>query len=498
MQFQETASKFAREKVLPAAPKIDSLDLYDRGIMSEAGQLGFFGIAYGEEAGGLGLGIYPWTRVVAEISKASASVGLNMNVQGCLAARAIEVFGSEAQKQKFLAPLLSADKIGAFGLTESGSGSDAFSLSSYVVDKGTHLELHGGKNFITQATEMDVLAVFARMGQGGPLTGFLLEVTPENRGDIIVRKEEKLGMHGTGTAQLAFDGIQIPKENIIGGVGQGKDILNAILYDGRITIAAVGEGVQAASLEASLAYAEQRTQFRKPIIEFHAIQQKLAEMKLNYDLTKLMIWHASEVRDRGDDFAVEASAAKLFSSEAAVSAALDAIQIHGGYGYINEYPTGRFLRDAKLLTIGEGTTEVQRMVIAKRLLSALRARAGVDVGEYFIYPVDVGELTALNDVHSAILMGESRAALSSGGRFKQKIGDILADLFVDYLGLGLLSRHMHTLGNVDEALLSLAERRATDRASAARAVFGRITDTLPETKVVSGMSEVLKNALKKE
>jgi alkylation response protein AidB-like acyl-CoA dehydrogenase len=419
-----------------------------------------------------------------------------MNVQGCLAARAIEKFGSPGQVERFLKPLIAGEKIGAFALTEPGSGSDAFSLKAYVEDRGDHYELHGTKNFITQGEVADVIAVFARHGKGGLISGYLLEVTPAIREQIIVRKEKKLGMRGTGTVQLSFDGVKLPKENIIGEIGQGRDILNYILFDGRITIAAVAEGCQSACLDASLKYAEEREQFGKSIITFYEIQRMLADMATNYEITKLLIFLASETRSAGEDIALEASIAKLFSSEAAVSAALNAVQIHGGYGYTQDYPVERILRDAKLFTIGEGTTEVQKMIIARELNRKYRAGKGIEGFEDVLIPIVAGD-GFLGDIgpsfYATLDQARSMFGSNDGSIGRQKADSIITNMAVDYLGLGLLywlsdavpEREKNKILGMVEIVKERAERWGSNPL---QKLLALLKEESPETRIVTELS----------
>ncbi len=368
--LQTWARVFAAREILPLAEKIDREDEYPFQLQKKMGEYGLLGITLPKEYGGLGLDMVGASIVGEEISKASLSAGFLMGVQNGLAGSAIALFGSEEQKAKYIPRLVKGEIIGAYGLTEPGAGSDAAAISTKAVREGSSYVVNGSKMFITQGAVADLLVLFARTGPSGSgaagITTLLVE--KGDAGFRVGQKLEVMGARGTGTAELLFENCRVGQERVVGHEGDGFLIALGILGRSRIGAASAAVGVGEAALEASLAYAAKRSIFDRPLGKFEAIRFMLADMATRLSAAKLLTFHAATVHDRGDDFMKEASMAKYFASEAAVWAAERAIQIHGGYGVSKLLPVERYLRDAKILDIVEGTSEVQRWILSKELL----------------------------------------------------------------------------------------------------------------------------------
>jgi alkylation response protein AidB-like acyl-CoA dehydrogenase len=365
-----TVRKFCEEKVKAQARAWDKHETFPAEVVRELGHMGLLGVCQPEEVGGSGLGYTELALVCEEIGRYDGSLALTVASHNGLGTGHLATFGSKAQKDKFLPKLAKGEILGAWGLTEPGSGSDAAGMRTTAVKKGAHWILNGAKMFITQGTVAGcyvVLAVTDKEQRHKGVTAFMLE--PGMKGFTTRKLHDKMGMRASDTAELVFDNVEVPEENVVGEVGQGFIDTMKILDRGRITIAAIGCGIIRGSLEEGLRYSKDRQAFGKPISDFQAIQWKLANMATDYDASRLLTLRAASLADKKMPFSKEASIAKLFSSEAAMRASTEAIQIHGGYGYTQEFPVERYLRDAKLLEIGEGTSEVQRMVIARHVLS---------------------------------------------------------------------------------------------------------------------------------
>ncbi len=367
--LRRTVREFAEAELRPHTRAWDEAQGFPREVFAKLGALGLAGVCLPPAYGGAGLAALDWAIVMEELACVDAGVALSLAAHHSLAAAHIALVGSPEQKQRFLTPLASGERIGCWGLTEAGSGSDAGGMRTSALRDGAGWVLNGSKNFITNGGIADtavVMAVTDRTAGKKGISAFLVERgTPGFRAG---KKEDKLGVRSSDTSELVLEDCRIPAENLLGRAGAGFVDTLRILDRGRIGIAAFSLGIARAALEASLRYARERKQFGHPIADFQAIQFKIAEMATKVDASRLLIWRAAFLADRGQNHTAESSMAKLFAGEAAVEVALEAIQIHGGYGYIKDYPVERYLRDAKLGTIGEGTSEVQRMVIARQLL----------------------------------------------------------------------------------------------------------------------------------
>jgi len=378
---QRTARDFAREKVLPRAREIDEQGRVPKELLAEMASLGFLGIYVPESYGGAGLDALSYALVSEEINRACASTGVVMSSHVSLVVDPVLHYGSDAQKDRFLRPLASGDKLGCFALSEPASGSDAAAMRTSARRDGDAWVLNGTKNFITNGASADITLVFAQTQVGDAskssgseaararhrgIAAFLVE--KGTRGFSVGKLEHKLGIRGSDTAQLVFQDCRVPAENLLGEVGEGFKIALATLDGGRISIAAQAVGIARACLEDSLAYAKEREAFGKKIVEFQAIQWKLADMATEIDAARLLVWRAATLKDRGQDHILAAAQAKLFASDVAVRAARECVQIFGGYGYLTDFPAERHYRDAKITEIYEGTSEIMNLVIAQEIL----------------------------------------------------------------------------------------------------------------------------------
>lgn len=367
--IRDTIKDFADKHIRPVIMEYDESQKFPIEIMKHLGELGFMGILIPEEYGGADLGYIDYAIIVEELAKVDPSVSLSVAAHNGLCTNHINLFGNEEQKKKYLPDLASGQKIGAWGLTEAASGSDAAGLKSTAVKDGEHYILNGSKQFTTHGTVGETYVVMAitnkDAGKKG-ISAFILEKGME--GLIIGKKENKLGMRASDTTQLAFENCKVPAENLLGEKGMGFINSMQVLEGGRISIAALSVGLAQGCLDASVKYSKERHQFGKSLSEFQAIQFKLAEMQTNIEAARMLTYRAAFMKDNGIPNTKEAAEAKLFASEIAEKAANEAIQIFGGYGFIKEYPVEKFYRDVKLLTIGEGTSEIQRIVIARDLL----------------------------------------------------------------------------------------------------------------------------------
>lgn len=367
--IRNTIKDFAEKNIRPVIMEYDEAQIFPMDIMKQLGDLGFLGILVPEEFGGAGLGYVEYTLIIEELSKVDPSIGLSVAAHNGLCTNHINLFGNDSQKKKYLPDLASGKKIGAWGLTESASGSDAAGLLSFAVKNGDQYILNGSKQFTTHGTVGETYVVIAitnkDAGKKG-ISAFILEKGME--GLIIGKKENKLGMRASDTTQLAFENCKVPVENLLGEEGMGFINSMKVLEGGRISIAACSVGLAQGCLDASLKYSQERKQFNTQLFNFQAIQFKLAEMATNIEAARMLTYRAASMKDAGIPNTKEAAEAKLFASEIAEKAASEAVQIFGGYGFIKEYPVEKFYRDVKLLTIGEGTSEIQRIVIARDLL----------------------------------------------------------------------------------------------------------------------------------
>lgn len=369
IMIRNTIKDFAEKNIRPVVMEYDESQKFPMEIMKQLGELGFLGILVPEELGGAGLGYVEYAIIVEEISKVDPSIGLSVAAHNGLCTNHINLFGNNVQKKKYLPDLASGRKIGAWGLTESFSGSDAAGLKSIAIKDGSSWILNGSKQFTTHGTVAETYVVMAitnkDAGKKG-ISAFILEKGFE--GLNIGKKENKLGMRASDTTQLAFENCKVPAENLLGEEGMGFINSMKVLEGGRISIAANSLGLAQGALNAAVNYSKERKQFGKHLSDFEAIQFKLAEMQTNIEAARMLTYRAAWMKDNGIPNTKEAAEAKLFASEIAEKAANEAIQIFGGYGFIKEYPVEKYYRDAKLLTIGEGTSEIQRIVIARDLL----------------------------------------------------------------------------------------------------------------------------------
>jgi len=371
LMIQEMARKFAESELEPIAEEIDRTMEYPIELFAKMGELGFMGLIVPDKYGGTGTDTVTYAIVVEELSRACGSTGLGVAAHNSLACGPIVILGNEEQKQKYLPGLASGQTIGAFCLTEPGSGSDAAGITTTATLKGDKYILNGTKTFVTNGGWAGTLVATAITDpEAGPdgISAFVIE--NDFPGFVVGAKEKKLGLRASGTFEIIFDNCEVPVENRLGEEGQGFRAFMKTLDGGRISIGAFALGIAQASLDKSLAYGIDRKQFDSRIVDFQAIQMMLADMATEIKASRLLVHDAARLKDAGEDFGEAASMCKLFASETATRCADKAIQIHGGYGYCREYHVERYYRDAKLAEIGEGTSEIQRMVIARKLLAA--------------------------------------------------------------------------------------------------------------------------------
>ncbi|MDP7350303.1 MAG: acyl-CoA dehydrogenase family protein [Nitrospinota bacterium] len=364
----DTVKKFAEKEIKPIACEIDVKAAIPQDILQKTSEMGLFGIPFPEEFGGSGLDYSSFIAAIEEIAAADASVALTI-LAHTLCTNHIFLFGNKEQKNKFLPPLIKGEEIGAWALTEPSSGSDAGSMKTTAKKSGSNWNLNGQKLFTTNGSRANTFVILAKTDESKGTKGvsaFIVEKDTE--GLKIGKKLNKLGLRGSDTVEVFIDNLKLPEENLIGKVNKGFNQTMEILDAGRIGISALAIGIARASLQASLKYAKERKQFGKLIKEFQATQWKLSDMAAKIDAARLLAQRAAYLKTKGEKFTKEASMAKLISSETAVMCANNAVQIHGGYGYITEYNVERYFRDAKICEIGEGTSEIQRIVIARELL----------------------------------------------------------------------------------------------------------------------------------
>ncbi len=368
--FQKSARDFAMKELAPIASQLDEEARFPGEIIKKLGELGFMGIAIPEEYGGAGADYRCYVLAIEEISKACASTGVIVSVNNSLVCDPLLTFGSEEQKRRYLTPLAKGEKLGCFALTEPNAGSDASNQQTTVRRDGDFYILNGNKIFITNAPEADIAIVFGQADKAKGHKGICAFIIEKGTPGFRVGKvEEKLGIKASSSSELILEDCRVSRDNLLGEEGQGFKIAMATLDGGRIGIAAQAVGIAQACLEASINYAKERVQFGHPIASFQAIQWMLADMATHVEAARLLTYRAAFLKDQGKRITKEAAMAKLFASEVAMAAGVKAIQIFGGYGYMMEYPAGRYFRDAKVTEIYEGTSEVQRMVIAHSLLT---------------------------------------------------------------------------------------------------------------------------------
>lgn len=372
MLIQQSIREYSEKEILPNIMKWDEDQIFPRDVFTKLGEQGFMGILVPEEFGGAGLGYTHYALVVEELARYDPSISLSVAAHNGLCTNHINLFGTKEQKEKYLVNLAQGKFIGAWCLTEPTSGSDAGSLKSIARKENGQYIINGSKTFATHGSVGQVAVVFAKTnpekGKKG-ISAFIVETN--SPGYIVLKKENKLGCRASDTAQLSFDNLTVPEENLLGREDEGFMNALQVLQGGRISIAAMALGLAEGAYEAALKYSKERQQFGKSISEFQAIQFKLADMKTMIEAARLLVYRAAALKDQGKDVSYEASLAKLYASEIAVKITEQALQIHGGYGFTKDFPVEKFYRDVKLTTIGEGTSEIQRLIIAKSILSEL-------------------------------------------------------------------------------------------------------------------------------
>jgi alkylation response protein AidB-like acyl-CoA dehydrogenase len=360
---------FAEKEIRPNLKQWDDEEHFPVDVMKKMGELGLLGIFVPEEYGGSGFGYFEYATALMELGRVCGGIGLSVAAHNSLCTGHIYYHGNEAQKRKYLPKLATGEWIGAWGLTEANTGSDAMRMKCTAVKEGNEWVINGSKNWITHGLSGDVAVVLIRTGDlldSNGITAFIIEKgTP---GFSAVKIKEKLGVRASETAELIFDNVRIPEENVIGEVGMGFKQAMQILDGGRISIAALSCGIARGAFEASVKYAKEREQFGQPIAHFQAIGFKLADMATEVKAAELLTFQAADLKNKKQPLTKQGAFAKYFASEVAVKCGNEAVQIMGGYGYTKEYPAEKFLRDSKLMTIGEGTSEIQKLVISREIL----------------------------------------------------------------------------------------------------------------------------------
>ncbi len=368
--FREMVREFAAKEVAPHAKRVDEEGVFPRETIKQIGELGLMGVVIPTEYGGAGADNVCYAIAMEEIARACASTSVIVSVNNSLVGDPIYKFGTEAQKQKYLIPIAGGSILGCFALSEPGAGSDAAGQQTTARKDGNAFILNGTKNFITNALEADIALVFATVDRDLRAKGICAFIVEKGTpGFSITKVEKKLGIKGSSCCQLLFEDCRVPEGNLLGEVGLGFKIAMATLDAGRIGIAAQAVGIAQAALDMSLSYATQRQAFDKPIASFQAIQWMIADIANQTEAARLLTYRAAWMKDRGVRYTKESAMAKLFASETASRAATKALQIHGGYGYIYDFAAQRLFRDARITEIYEGTSEIQRLVIAQHLLS---------------------------------------------------------------------------------------------------------------------------------
>ena len=369
LMIQQMVKDFAEKEIRPNVNLWDKEEIFPVDVMKKMGELGLLGIFIPQEYGGSGFSYFEYATVLMELGKVCGGVGLSVAAHNSLCTGHIFYYGNEQQKKKYLPMLSSGEWIGAWGLTEANTGSDAMRMKTTAVEDGDHWIINGTKNWITHGLSGDVAVVLIRTGElldSNGITAFIIEKgTP---GFSAVKIKDKLGVRASETAELIFDNVRIPKENVIGNVGEGFKQAMKVLDGGRISIASLSCGIARGAYEASAKYALEREQFGKSISKFQGISFKLADMATEVHAAELLTFQAAALKNKKSPMTMEGSIAKYFASEVSVRCGNEAVQIMGGYGYTKEYPAEKYLRDAKLMTIGEGTSEIQKLVISRELL----------------------------------------------------------------------------------------------------------------------------------
>jgi len=368
-EIRRTVRSFAEREIMPLADEMERKGEFPHDLVGRAAELGLLGVPYPEEVGGTGLDSLAYAITIEELSRASGSMGIIVSAHTSLGCNPIYLAGTPEQKEQYLRPLASGAKLGAYGLTEPEAGSDSRGTRTRAHRDGESWVLNGSKRFITNAGVADTYIVTAltdRDTDSGHISAFIVE--SDAPGFSIGRMEEKMGLHASRTGELLFDDCRIPLANLLGPEGEGDRLFLKTLDGGRIGIGAMALGLAQAAYEAASAYAKERQQFGRPIASFQGVAFMIADMATQIDAARLLVYRAAWLKDEGQPYTTEAAMAKLYASEMARQVTNDAIQVHGGYGYITEYHVERYLRDAKLTEIGEGTSQIQRLVIARNLL----------------------------------------------------------------------------------------------------------------------------------
>ena len=374
-QLRKEVRAFAEREVAPHVMEWDEASQFPHEVVKKLGAMGLMGVIFPESLGGAGMGYVEYVLAIEELSRVDGSVGIIVASHNSLCTNHIMLAGNDEQRKRWIPKLATGQWLGAWGLTEPGSGSDAAGARTSAVKRGDKWVLNGSKTFITNGTYADCAVVLAvtdkTVGTKG-ISAFVVE--KGTKGFRPGKKENKLGLRASDTAELIFEECEIPEENLVGKLGEGFKDAMRVLDGGRISIAALSLGIARGALDAAMKYAQQRRQFGKAISEFQAIQFKLATMATELDAAWLLTMRAAQMKDKGQKVTLESSMAKLYASEAACRICDEGVQIHGGYGFIKDYPAEKFYRDVKLCTIGEGTSEIQRMVIARELLGKTPSR----------------------------------------------------------------------------------------------------------------------------
>ena len=366
--IKKTIKEFADKVVAPGAIDRDRSKAFPTEIFEQLSDMGMMGLPFDEKYGGAGADTTSFAIVTEELSRACASTGITYSAHISLGGAPLNLFGTEEQKEKYLTPICTGESFGAFGLTEPNAGSDAGGTETRAVEDGDDWVINGSKVYITNASHAKHLAITAITGMNeGKKEISAIIVPTDAEGFTVIDNYEKMGLHSSNTTELVLDNVRVPKENLLGKRGDGFKQFLVTLDGGRIGIAAMAVGIAQAAFNKALAYSKERKQFGKPLCEFQVTQFKLADMAMKIELARNMVYKAAWLKDQGRPFTKEASMAKLYASEISMEVADEAIQIHGGYGYMKEYEVERYMRDAKLLEIGEGTSEIQRMVIARQI-----------------------------------------------------------------------------------------------------------------------------------
>ncbi len=370
-QIKMSVREFAESEILPHVMEWDEAQYFPSELRPQLAELGLLGIIFPENYGGAGMGYIEYATIIEELGRVDGSVALSVAAHNSLCSNHIFMFGTEEQKQKYLVPLANGESFGAWGLTEAEAGSDASGTRTTAVKQNGHYVVNGSKNFITHAISCEICVAVAvtdkEKGTKG-ISAFIFDKSMDGfRPD---HKENKLGMRASETASVVFEDCKVPAENLLGNEGEGFYQAMKILDGGRISIAALSVGIAQGAYEAAVKYAKERQQFGQPIAEFQAIQFKLADMATEIEAARLLTQQAAYLKDKGKKVTQQSAMAKLYASEVAVRVSEESVQIHGGYGYTKDYPAEKYWRDSKLCTIGEGTSEIQRIVIAKQLLKS--------------------------------------------------------------------------------------------------------------------------------